>query len=191
MVVLTHAHADAAGGMARLRTWWQAHGAPEPLTVIAHPGAAEGVRRRHRRLDHVEFIEHTPGRPLRWAGWELRSVEVPHAMGDRFPTCAWRLAGDGSAVVYASDVGKLTPGLRDLASGACLLVLDGAMWCRRLFAHLSIDRELPTACEWDVERILLTQIGRTAPPHPDLVRAVRALCERAAPAYDGLVVELA
>jgi hypothetical protein len=64
------------------------------------------------------------------------------------------------------------------------------MWRRSLFSHLTIDRELPTLCRWPVERILLTQIGRTAPPHQELERAVRELCPKASPAWDGLTVEL-
>ena len=33
---------------------------------------------------------------------------------------------------------------------------------------------------------MLTQIGRTAPPHERFEREVQALCAKAAPAYDGL-----
>jgi hypothetical protein len=65
------------------------------------------------------------------------------------------------------------------------------MWRRTLFSHLTIDRELPALCRWPVKRILLTQIGRTAPPHDELMDAVRAICAKAAPAWDGMVVELA
>jgi hypothetical protein len=53
-----------------------------------------------------------------------------------------------------------------------------------------IDRELPRLCDWQVERIVLTQIGRTAPAHDRLERATRGLCPRARPGYDGLVLTL-
>jgi hypothetical protein len=56
------------------------------------------------------------------------------------------------------------------------------MWQRSLFSHLTIDRELPALCRWPVERILVTQIGRTAPPHEALERAVRSLRPKARPA---------
>jgi hypothetical protein len=65
------------------------------------------------------------------------------------------------------------------------------MWGRPLFSHLQIDRELPRLCRWPVERIVLTQIGRTAPPHAELRRRVAALCPRAIPAWDGLRLPLA
>lgn len=190
VAVLTHAHVDASGGMAKLRSWWSDRGSGEPIPVVAHPGAAAVVRERHRRLDHVRFVEQRPGREVEHGDWLVSAVEVPHARGDRYPTCAWRLRRGRTAVVYASDVGSLTADLAGLADGATLLVLDGAMWGRRLFAHLTVDRDLPEACGWDVERILLTQIGKTAPPHQDLAREVGRLCSRAAPAYDGLVVDL-
>jgi hypothetical protein len=64
------------------------------------------------------------------------------------------------------------------------------MWGRSLFSHLRADRALPVVCGWDVGRILLTQIGRTAPPHERLAREVRTLCARAQPAHDGLDVRL-
>ncbi len=60
------------------------------------------------------------------------------------------------------------------------------MWRRRLLSHLTVDEALPELCEWDVERIALTQIGRSAPPHEELAPAVARLCARAFPAYDGL-----
>lgn len=41
-------------------------------------------------------------------------------------------------------------------------------------------------CGWKAERILLTQIGRSAPHHEELMRVVEGLC-----AYDGLEFELA
>jgi hypothetical protein len=68
-------------------------------------------------------------------------------------------------------------------------VIDAAMWGRQLFSHLTIDRELPRLCEWPVERLLLTQIGRTLPPHRQLVREASRLCPKALPAYDGLSLD--
>jgi hypothetical protein len=118
----------------------------------------------------------------------VAALGVPHARD--VPTVAWRLRAGGRTLVYASDVAELTTALERFCRGASLLVIDGAMWRRRLYSHLSIDRELPRLCSWSVERIVLTQIGRTAPPHERLVRAVTRLCPRARPAYDGLELEV-
>ena len=123
-VLLTHAHADACGGVAQLRRWLRARDM-ERLPLYASAATIAALEKRFRRLDHCDF------NPVR-------------------------------------------PGQRR----------------RRLFSHLTIDRELARLCDWEVERIVLTQIGRTAPPHERLERAVRRLCARARPAYDGLVLEL-
>jgi phosphoribosyl 1,2-cyclic phosphodiesterase len=188
-VLLTHAHRDAAGGVPQLRRWWSTrrlaalplHAMPEVLTVL---------RDRHRRLDHLELVPVSPGRRHRVGSLTVIAEEVPHARDPRYRTCGWRLEHGTTALVYASDVGGLRPPLERLADGADLLVIDGAMWGRQLFSHLTIDRELPRLCRWNVGRILLTQIGRTAPPHPRLEREVAELCPKAAPAWDGLTVEL-
>jgi hypothetical protein len=160
------------------------------LPLYASKQAIGVLRARHRDLEFLRARPVEPGRPRRFRGLTLSAVEVPHARDQRYRTFAWRLRHEGTTLVYASDVGRLEAPLERLARGAQLLVIDGAMWRRRLFAHLTIDRELPTLCQWPVERILLTQIGRTAPPHDALERAVRDLCPKASPAWDGLTLQL-
>lgn len=93
-------------------------------------------------------------------------------------------------VVYASDLACLTDRLRRLAGDATLVVIDGAMWCRGLFTHLTVDAAPPDLCRWPVGRIALTQIARSAPPHEQLARDVHAPCARAFPACDGLRLAL-
>ena len=120
----------------------------------------------------------------------LRAVTVPHSRDPRFPTYAWRVSTATRSVVYASDVAYLTPELERFCAGATVLVLDGAMWRRRLFSHLTIDEALPTACSWSVDSIVLTQIGRSAPPHEELQPLIAGLCPKARAAYDGLVLSI-
>jgi ribonuclease BN (tRNA processing enzyme) len=116
------------------------------------------------------------------------ATEVPHARDAAVPTFAWRLATASHRLVYASDLASPTDGLEQFARGARLLVIDGATYGRRIYSHLRIDEDLPEVCRWDVERILLTQIGRSAPSHEELRRRVAQLCPRARPAHDGLAV---
>ncbi|MGZ4248745.1 MAG: MBL fold metallo-hydrolase [Solirubrobacteraceae bacterium] len=146
------------------------------------------MRKRYRRLEHCRFHIVASGEARRVGCVSVSAVSVPHARDPRFETFAWCLATGTRRLVYASDVACLTPELERLCAGAALLVLDGAMWRRRLFSHLTIDRSLPTVCSWAVDSIMLTQIGRTAPPHPQLQRELTALCARARPAHDGLEV---
>jgi len=189
VVLLTHAHADACGGIARLRRWLRARDV-ERVPLYASAATIDGLERRFRRLDHCDFRPVRSGERRRSGGVELSALEVPHAREERFPTFAWRLRQGRQVLVYASDVASLTPELERFSRGASLLVIDGAMWRSQLFSHLTIDRELPRLCDWEVEQIVLTQIGRTAPPQNRLERATRRLCARARPGYDGLVLEL-
>jgi phosphoribosyl 1,2-cyclic phosphate phosphodiesterase len=188
-LLLTHAHRDASGGLSALRSWSLRRDAA-PITVLAHPDTITAVEARFRRLDHCRLVPTTPGARRRIGAFTVDAVEVPHARDPHVPTYAWRLRCHASTVVYASDVAYLTPELRRFSRAATALVVDGATWRRRIFTHLRIDEDLPRLCGWDVERILLTQIGRSAPSHEALARAVRGLCPRARPAYDGLVVRL-
>jgi hypothetical protein len=55
---------------------------------------------------------------------------------------------------------------------------------------LAIEEALPQVCSWTVDSIMLTQIGRSAPPHSQLQREVAALCPKASAAYDGLAVTI-
>jgi phosphoribosyl 1,2-cyclic phosphodiesterase len=188
-VVLTHAHRDAAGGLAALGRWCRLREHP-PVRLLGSQQALAAVQARHRSLAHLVFSAVEPGRRRRVAGLTLRAVDVPHAGSERFRTYAWRVSDGRSVVVYASDVARIESPLARLARGADVLAIDGAMWRRTLFSHLTIDRELPALCHWPVRRILLTQIGRTAPPHEQFQRAVAEICRRAAPAWDGMTVDL-
>ena len=185
-VLLTHAHRDATGGIAQLRRWWVER-ERAPLALYAHPATIATLRRRYARLDHLGPMAIRPGRPFPLGDLTARAVRVPHARDT--PTLAWQLR-EGRTLVYAPDVARLTPALEAAAAGAALLVVDGAMWRRSLFSHLRIDQAVPELCRWPVERIVLTQIGRSAPSHPRLVREIAALCPRAEPGYDGMLLEV-
>jgi hypothetical protein len=157
------------------------------VPVLAAPETVAVVRRRHMRLSHFRFVEMRAGARRIIGEWTIDCREVPHSGDPRVPTYAWRLRGPWGAVVYASDVARIDSRLARYASGAQVLVVDGATWHRTIFSHLRIDRDLPEICRWRVGRILLTQIGRSAPPHFELERNVARLCPRARPAYDGMV----
>jgi phosphoribosyl 1,2-cyclic phosphodiesterase len=188
-VLLTHAHRDACGGLPSLDRWVRERGAA-PLPVYASRETITAAKDRWRRLDRCEFIAVRNGERRRIGPWTVSALWVPHAREPRFPTFAWRITAGGERLVYASDVARLTQELRRFARGAAALVIDAAMWRRSLFSHLTIDRELPRLCQWRVDRIVLTQIGKTLPEHPRLRREASALCSRALPAYDGFEFEL-
>ena len=123
--------------------------------------------------------------------WQVKLSRERHGGGrDGASTYAWRLSEAEDAFVYASDVSEPTAGLRSLTTGSRLLVVDGAMHVRNIFSHLRIETALPELCRWRVDRILLTQIGRTAPADEKLEQETARLCRRAGAAYDGMEVAL-
>jgi phosphoribosyl 1,2-cyclic phosphodiesterase len=188
-VLLTHAHRDASGGILALGTWARRTDRGR-VPVLGAPETLSALQRRAARLDHCELVPIQPRTRRQIAGWHIRALLVPHARDTRVPTYAWRLRNDTATIVYASDVAYPTTELQRFARGATVLVVDGATWHRTIFSHLRIDRDLPHLCRWSVEQIFLTQIGRSAPPHPQLEREVSRLCPRARPAYDGLTLKL-
>ena len=188
-VVLTHGHSDASGGLHAIDGWLRERDASVP--VLARRATLDVVRKRTGPLDSCELRVFEPGDRARLAGWTVSCRSVPHAHDpDRYPTVAWRLTSSGHSVVYASDVARPTGALREFARSASLLVIDGATYKRRIFSHLRIDEDLSEVCGWPVDRIYLTQIGKSAPEHEELVKVSSGLCSRASPAYDGLVVEV-
>jgi len=189
-VALTHAHRDAIGGLAVLRRWWLANHYPEPIDIFLSEATSRVIRTRYRRLEHCRLRVIAPGDIRHVGPLVLTAVTVPHARDPRFPTYAWRVSAGARSIVYASDVAHLTSELERFCAGATVLVLDGAMWRRRLFSHLTIDEALPIACSWPVASIILTQIGRSAPPHAQLQDEVAALCPKAHAAHDRLVVRI-
>jgi phosphoribosyl 1,2-cyclic phosphodiesterase len=189
-VALTHAHRDAIGGLPALRRWWLANRAPEPIEVFLSEATADIIHTRYRRFEHCRMCITAPGDVRRVGPLALSPLTVPHARDPRFPTYAWRVSAGARSIVYASDVAHLTPELERFCAGVTVLVLDGAMWHRRLYSHLTIDEALPTACTWPVGSIILTQIGRSAPPHAQLQRQVAALCSKTRAAHDRLVVRI-
>jgi phosphoribosyl 1,2-cyclic phosphodiesterase len=183
LVLLTHAHRDACGGISQLERWL-ARRAAAPVPVLASRSTVRTLRRRVRRLDRCRLVETTPGRGRRWRSLTISALEVPHA--EDCTTFAWRLRRGDTTVVYASDVARLDDRLRRFAAGADVLVIDGAMWSRALFSHLTIQRALPVLARWRVKRLIFTQLGRSTPDHAELDRWLRRQCPHAAAAFDGL-----
>jgi phosphoribosyl 1,2-cyclic phosphodiesterase len=189
-ILLTHGHRDAIGGLPALRRWWLEHDSSRPIDILLSDATAAVIRGRYRRLEHCRFRTIASGERRRVGALSVSALIVPHARDARFETFAWRVSAGTRSVVYASDVAHLTDDLKSFSNGSAALVLDGAMWRKRLFSHLTIDEALPTACSWPVGSIIVTQIGRSAPPHARLQRELAALCPKARAAHDGLVVRI-
>jgi len=175
LALITHAHRDASGGLARLARW-----VDHPVPVWSAPPTIDRLRGRYRRLAPLEL--EGVRRPRRWRDVAIAPLVVPHA--DDCTTVAWRISYGGRTLIYASDIARL-----DRRLARCdLLILDGATWRRRIFTHLEIASAARVVTRWPVGRVLFTQLGRSTPEHGELDRWLRACDARLGAAYDGLEV---
>ena len=182
LVLITHAHRDASGGVARLARWL----AGRPVPLWSAPATIDALARRYRRLAPLEL--RAVRRPRRWRDFAIAPLVVPHALD--CTTLAWRIARAGRTLVYASDVARLGARLAALSAGCDLLVLDGACWKRRIFTHLEIASAARIVAGWQVGRVRFTQLGRSTPDHAELDRWLRAFDPRFGAAHDGLEITL-
>ena len=181
LVLITHPHRDASGGLARFARWTQTS-----VPVWSAPSTIATLCARYRRLAPLELDG--VRRPRSWRGFAIAPLVVPHA-----PDCttvAWRISSGGRTIVYASDVARLDRRLAARARGCDLLILDGATWRRRIFTHLELASAARIVARWPTRRVLFTQLGRSTPEHAALDRWLGALDPRFGAAYDGLELDV-
>jgi phosphoribosyl 1,2-cyclic phosphodiesterase len=75
-VLLTHAHADACGGVGQLRRWLRSRGV-ERLPLYAGVATIDALQKRFRRLDHCDFKPVRPGGRRQLGSARLFALEVP------------------------------------------------------------------------------------------------------------------
>jgi len=184
LVLLTHAHRDATGGIPALARWLAARERRAAMWSAA--ATLRALEARHRRLAPLERVPFRGARA--WHGLAIAGCVVPHAADTT--TLAWRIAYGGRTLVYASDVARLERPLRALSRGCDLLILDGATWRRRIFTHLELRSAALEVARWPVRRVLFTQLGRSTPPHEQLEAWLRAVDPRLGAAHDGLELDV-
>lgn len=182
-VVLTHFHADHAGGLPGLLFTLTYGLLPdlreEPLDIWGPPG----TRRLLERLAEAygEFVL-APGFPLRVhdlaAGGEatlggavpLRTLQVPHTEASQ----ALRLEAGFGSVVYTGDTGP-SDRLAGFAAGAGLFVCECSLPdSHAIDTHLSPGTVGPLAAEARPGRLLLTHVYPQFRARADVAALVRA-----------------
>lgn len=181
-VLLTHGHLDACGGINQLYSWWKSKKIP-PIPIYAHKKTIAAIKEHFQQTGHCEFIEINEGIDFLIDHLTISALEVPHSADPRFATFAWKIKGT-KEIVYVSDIANLTNELEKFSDGADFLIIDGSTWKRKIFTHLRIDKDLPRICKWNAKKIILTQIGKSVPPHSELKKIVTDICPKAVPAYD-------
>jgi phosphoribosyl 1,2-cyclic phosphate phosphodiesterase len=185
-VVATHDHGDHVHGIDELRPVAQALGRPVPLH-----GRLETLESLKRRFDYA-FEQSDFYRPIvepreiegEWSfgGSTVRVVDQPHgttsSLGIRFDE-------NGKSAVYAIDFSDLTEEMARLYEGADVWIAD-CLTRSPHPTHAHLDGVLAWARELRVGQLYLTHMGNGL----DYRTLVAELPDWAAPAYDGLELEL-
>lgn len=184
-VVVTHDHADHCHGIDELRPIAQCRG-PVPLYA-----RADVLERLKRRFDYA-FAGSGFYSPV----VEAREVEQDLVIGDatiRFvdqphgdvTSLGLRIDEHGSSAVYAIDFNELSAGMSDLYEDPDVLICD-CLQRRPHPTHAHLDAVLGWAKELHARQLYLTHMNNSM----DYATLVRDLPDWAAPAYDGLEIEL-
>jgi phosphoribosyl 1,2-cyclic phosphodiesterase len=149
-IVLTHAHADHAGGLI--------DGAPCPVYATAT------TWQLLHRLPIPERRTMPLGRTVRIGGVRFRAVPVRHSI--RAPAVGYRVSADGSSLFYVPDVADL-PKISDALGRTDVYIGDGATMRRSmvrrkggtLVGHTPIVRQLTWCAKAHVRCAIFTHCG--------------------------------
>jgi phosphoribosyl 1,2-cyclic phosphate phosphodiesterase len=184
-VVVTHDHADHCHGIDELRAIAQRRG-PVPLYA-----RAEVLERLKQRFDYAFAGSgfYSPVVEAREANDELvlgevtiRFVDQPH--GD-VSSLGLRLDEQGRSAVYAIDFNAMSPEMMELYEGADVLICD-CLQRRPHPTHAHLDAVIGWAKDLRAGQVYLTHMNNSM----DYATLARELPDWAAPAYDGLEIEL-
>jgi phosphoribosyl 1,2-cyclic phosphate phosphodiesterase len=184
-VVVTHDHADHCHGIDELRPIAQRRG-PLPLYARAHVLDA-----RQHRFDYAfagsgfysPVVEARPvERELLLGNAKIRLVDQPHG---HVTSLGLRFDEDERSAVYAIDFNVMLPDMAELYQGADILICD-CLQRRPHPTHAHLDAVLGWAKDLGVSQLFLTHMNNSM----DYATLSRELPDWAAPAYDGLEIEL-
>jgi phosphoribosyl 1,2-cyclic phosphate phosphodiesterase len=189
-VLFTHAHADHVHGIDDLR----AISVKQPRGLPVY-GPADTMAELARRFGYIfdpaaraepgttkpELQAHAiePDRETEIAGMPVRPLRLPHGSHTVFGYRVGPLA-------YLTDAKTVPDAARAQLAGLDVLVLNGLL-SRPHPLHLSIPEAVAAAQEIGARRTFLTHLTHET-PHADLMTRLPA---GVAPAYDGLVIEVA
>ena len=185
-VLVTHDHADHCHGIDEIRPISHRRGAALPLHA-----RKDVLDKLGERFSYVftgsgiypPLAEAVPVTgPLKLGAATLRFVDQPH--GD-ISSLGLRLDEGPSSAVYAVDFNDMTADMQALYEGAQVMIAD-CLQRRPHPSHAHLEAVIGWARDLGVGQLYLTHMNNSM----DYATLVRELPDWAAPAHDGLEIEL-
>jgi phosphoribosyl 1,2-cyclic phosphate phosphodiesterase len=185
-VIVTHAHGDHCHGIDELRPPSQAAGKPVPLH--AREQVLDDLRSRFsyafERSDFYRPIVEARdlGEGLRFGDAEVKFVDQPHGATS---SLGLRFDEGGRSAAYAVDFNELNGEMAQLYQGVDVWIAD-CLTRKPHPTHMHLDGLLSAAKDMRVGQLYLVHMGTGL----DYRSLVAELPDWAAPAYDGLEIDL-
>lgn len=162
-VVLTHGHADAAGGVKKLDHWLTRQKNKLTVPLITDRVTWARIQKTQGPISALCGVILENYKPLQLGDIQITPLPVKHAFSRGFPTLGFLFNRD---LAYASDFHDLPSETIKHLRGVPTLVLDGAAYFgTHIPSHLSADQAIRWAERLETENLFLTQIGHSYPPH--------------------------
>ena len=200
-VFLTHAHADASGGVDILASILR--GTDEkPFFLYAEPAVLRRVKRIfslfHARpktiFKNAIFKTIWPGRVVSPFGLQIIPLRVAHSLTPGFPTVGYLIE---KKFAYISDFASIPPLSIKLLEKINVLILDATMWFgTKMASHQNTAQTIELGRQLGVKKLYLTQIGHNYPPHKIAQKEITVYCRKnkikfpVVLAYDGLKIKI-
>jgi phosphoribosyl 1,2-cyclic phosphate phosphodiesterase len=185
-VIVTHDHADHCHGIDELRAIEQVLRRPVPL--YARPNVLEGLKKRFGYIFSSRSFYRAVAEPvelgsrLEFGAATIRFVDQPHG---GITSLGMRFEEGGRSAIYSIDFNELTEEMATLYQGTDVWISD-CLSRRPHPTHTHLDAVLAWAQELNAGLVFLSHLNNSM----DYATLVAELPDWAAPAHDGLEIEL-
>ena len=179
-VILTHLHADAAGGLGQLDRW----------TKKEIPVYTERVNfKKIKKYKNLKLNEIKLNQTMKIGMFRVAGYRVEHGLTPGFPTVGYRI---DNKLGYISDAGKIPKKNINNFKYLKLLFLDGAIWFgKKMKGHLNTGEAIELIKILKPGKAILTQIGHGYPPYHQAMREIKKQGgKNIALGYDGMKLSI-